>query len=231
MKFYILILLALIFASPLSLLAENPDGDFEVTVFSGWSFINVDRDDAVCTFCFGGIDPPLGEAFPSFFIRTRNEVGDSLLFGAKFGYFLNDRSEIEGTFAIAPNHDVRIEQTVVCPDGEICPLQTILLPDFFFNENLIAYHYEANFLYHLTESKTRPYLTFGIGGISSDVGNNTGDNLRTDLAFNFGGGVKFYFERLAFRLEVNDHVIPDYFFTGETEHDVQLQYGILFRLR
>lgn len=231
MKFCFWILVVLIFASPMSLLAESPDGDFEVTVFSGWSFVNVDRDDALCTFCIPVFDPPLVD-FPSFFIRSRNEVGDSLLFGTKFGYYLNSRAEIEGTFAIAPNHDVRIEQTVVCLPGEICPLQTeLLLPDFFFNENLIAYHYDVNFAYNLTQGNTRPYLTFGVGGISSDIGSNTQDNLKTDLTFNFGGGMKFYFEKLAFRLEVNDHVIPDYFFSEKTEHNIQLQYGILFRLR
>jgi hypothetical protein len=221
MKLFYLMFLMLFLAIPLLSFGQNPDGDLEVTIYSGWSFLNFEEETSLCRFCELAINPRIP------FFETRRQVNGSFLFGVKAGYYLTDRAEVEGNFAIAPSHDIRIESFVNCPPGELCPL----LPDFLFSDNLVAYHYDGNFTYNLTDDKVRPFLTFGVGGVSSDPGNNFGENSQTDFVLNFGGGAKFYFDKIALRFEVNDHVIPNYFFSKKTEHDLQVQYGFVFKLK
>lgn len=224
MKFYFLILMAW-FLIPCCLQAENLDGKVEITVHSGISFLEAARENNIpCRFCVGPVQPPFDIVF-----QEKSSLDNSFVFGFKGGYYLNNKAEIEGNFAVAPSHDFRFESGFFCPPGEICPLRDVPVidtPVFLFQENAVVYHYDANFSYHFSEQNVRPFFTLGVGGVSTDLQQDT----RTDFTFNFGVGGKFYFDRLGLRFEINDHVIPGYFLTDDTEHDVQVQYGILFHL-
>ena len=185
--------------------------DVEITVHSGWSFNNADFEIEPCFECLS--------IFPPF--TTTTSVEDSITIGFKTAYFLNNRSAIEGGFSVSPNHDVITERRVFCRE-QPCPL----LPDFLFERNMVVYQYDANFVYNLLTGDVQPYITIGIGGVASDLDND----VRNDFAFNYGGGAKFWFKKVGLRFELNDHVIPDYFLSNKTAHNLQIQYGFLFRL-
>jgi outer membrane protein with beta-barrel domain len=185
--------------------AASAGEGMEVTIHSGWSFLNADHRE------------------PSFF-GIRTTVESSPLFGVKAGYYLNDRFEAEGQFAIAPSHNVITDNSFVCPPGQVCPL--FELPFFHRERNMVSYQYGGSFVYNFTRGDARPFASFGVGGVSSHVDDVT----RTEFAMQAGGGVKFYFQKLGLRFEVIDQIIPDYSLTGRTEHDVQVQYGVMFSL-
>ena len=223
MKLSILWIAILVF-SPIILLAQGNDGKMEITIHSGFSFLDADErvETPPCIICRDA--PP----FPFVFVNEKSMNG-SFLFGVKAGYYLNQKMEVEGAFAIAPNHEVTEINDIFCPPGELCPLIDeipLLIPSFLNQTNAVSYQYDANFVYNFTETNVKPFVTFGIGAVTTDL---LLEN-QTDFALNFGGGAKFYFKNLGLRVEVNDHVMPDYFLTGKTEHDVQVQYGFLFRL-
>ena len=121
---------------------------------------------------------------------------------------------------MAPNHDVTTANGFVCID-EVCPY----IPSFLLERNMVVYDYDANFLYNILTGDVQPYFTIGVGGVASDLDND----VRNDFAFNYGGGAKFWFKKVGVRFELNDHVIPDYFLTSKTEHNVQIQYGFVFK--
>ena len=213
MKFSHLILALLLL--PEVLLA----GGTEITIHSGWSFLDAKQEFPGCPFCLSPFPLPPGES----------KVQQSMLFGFKAGYYLNKNIEVEGAFAVAPNHNFRINyQPIACIPELPCALRN----DFFpfptgqERQNVVAYQYEGNFVYDFPGDDVRPFFTFGVGGVSSDFENQ----VRTNFAFNYGGGAKFYFKDMGLRLEVNDHVLPSYFLNEKTEHDVQIQYGFLFRI-
>ncbi|HSE42028.1 MAG TPA: outer membrane beta-barrel protein [Acidobacteriota bacterium] len=193
-------------------------GDTEITLHSGWSFMDADAEFGPCIFC---LDPVVGPLPP---FTTTTSVENSPVFGFKVAYFLNDRAGIEGGFSIAPNHAVTTSKAFVCPPGEICPLA--LFPFFLLERNMVAYQYDANFVYNILNGDVEPYVTIGIGGLSSDLDND----VRNDFTLNFGGGARFWFKKLGLRFEVNDHLIPNYFLTDDTEHNIQVQYGFVFGL-
>jgi hypothetical protein len=194
------------------------EAETEITLQSGWSFTDADFEIAPCIFCLNLFEGPL----PPF--TTTTSTDNSPVFGFKVAYFLNDRAGIEGGFSIAPNHKVITSNAFECPPGEICPLADY--PFFILERNMVAYQYDANFVYNILKSNVQPYVTIGIGGISSDIDND----VRSDFALNFGGGAKFWFNKVGLRFEINDHIIPNYFLTDDTEHSIQLQYGFLFGL-
>jgi outer membrane protein W len=204
MKNYIIAVVLLISAN--YVYADN----VEITIHSGWSFNTADFEVEPCIVCLA-IFPPLS---------SKTSVDDSITIGIKTAYFLNDRSAIEGSFLIAPNHDVTTQSGIFCRD-EVCPL----IPDFLFERNMVVYQYDANFLYNLLKGDVEPYITIGIGGVASDLDND----VRNNFAFNYGGGAKFWFKKVGLRFELNDHVIPDYFLSNNTAHNLQVQYGFVFK--
>lgn len=199
--------------------ADSPARTSEITIFSGWSFLNAEQQVEVCPFCLYPYPSPIAET----------EVKQSVLLGFKAGYYINGNFEVEGGFGIAPNHNVRFSNNqIVCIPEFPCPAdKSDLLPYFTTPENLVAYQYEGNFVYNITTGDVRPFVTFGVGGVSSDLQAGA----RHNFALNFGGGSKFYFKKMGIRLEVNDHVLPSYFLNDKTEHDLQIQYGFVFQIR
>jgi hypothetical protein len=185
--------------------------DVEITIHSGWSFNNADFEIEPCFECLSPLPP---------FVTTTS-VDGSVSIGIKTAYFLNSRSAIEGGFLVSPNHDVITERRVFCRE-QPCPL----LPDFLFERNMVVYQYDANFLYNLLTGDVQPFITIGIGGVVSDLDND----VRNNFALNYGGGAKFWFKKIGLRFELNDHLIPDYFLSNKTEHNLQIQYGFVFKL-
>jgi len=219
MRAKILLILLLTLGAQIAL-ADEIFKRTEITIYSGWSFLDIKNPNAGCLI----ICPPLPALGPDFAILNEETVKSSVLFGFKAGQYLNPHMEVEGNFTIAPNHGFAQTVRVVCAPGEICPL--IAFPDFLKQENFVAYNYDGNFVYNILSGNIRPYVTIGAGGVSTD----TQEGVRTNFAFNFGGGAKFYLGKIGLRFELNDHLIPNYFLTDKTEHDLQLQYGVVFGL-
>lgn len=200
----------------ISVSGEDRSGTTEITVHSGWSFLNAENSFDGCPECLIPINTTV----------TR-KIKDSFLFGAKGGYYFNRTMEIEGNFSIAPSHRFTSAFDILCIPGLPCPVDvSIAFPPLFTDTNAVAYHYSANFVYNIGSGSATPFVTFGVGGVSTSLIGNS----NTDFAINVGGGTKFYFRRIGIRLELNDQIVPDYFLTGKTEHEIEVQYGFLFRL-
>ena len=207
------VLVALLLLSAGITMADSPVGGTEITIHSGWSFLDAEYRYSLCPECLAPIFPTL-----------TTSVHDSAMFGFKGGYNLNRFMEVEGAFAISPGHRLERAGYPVCIPGLPCP--AIDLPVFILDTRAVAYQYDGNFVYNILAGSAVPFVTFGIGGVSTATDSET----HTDFAVNFGGGAKVYFGNVGVRMEVNDHVITDYFLNGKTEHDLQVQYGFVFRL-
>ena len=221
MKSFILLILAVL-SMPAWVFANGPSGKTEITIYSGISFLEAEREiTPPCILC----DLPARPGILPIFTKVSFESG--FLFGFKVGHYLNSNVEVEGNFAIGPSQEVITDTFDFCPP-DLCLLPQGDLPFPFLQaeESGVSYYYDGNFVYNFPFKNITPYATVGIGGISTDIQENT----RSDVSFNFGAGVKSYFKQIGIRFEVNDHVIPDHFISDDTEHDLQLQYGVTFRL-
>ena len=211
----IVLLLVLLFSNS-ALQAQEPEKKSEITIYSGISFLDVEDVTEPCLLCLSPL-PAL--------IQTSTLDGGFLI-GFKFGYYLNETVEVEGNFSVAPNQDFTLQSSIFCP-AEPCPLmQGEFAPVIFFEKRAVSYAYNGNLVYNLNGKTVTPFVTAGIGGMSTDLQ----EEVHSDFVFNFGGGTKFHFKNVGVRFELNDQVIPDHFLSGKTEHDLQIQYGFFFRL-
>ncbi len=187
----------------------------EITIYSGISFLDADAPFSPCPFC---------KSFPGLFVGNQS-LDSSLLIGFKMGRYLTENIEVEGNFSVAPSRDIHTDTSFDCPVYRLCLLEErSLLPFFEEDRNAVTYYYGGNFLYNISTARVTPFFSFGLGGVSTDLDVETKHN----LALCIGGGTKFYLGKLGIRFEVNDHIIPDHFLTHDTEHDLQVQYGLLW---
>ena len=215
MKLWTWIFIALL-ALPLLAFGDDEHGT-EITIYSGISFPNLDVESQPCIFCAGPF--PVDVIVP---LTTTTSLGHSFLFGVKAGVYLNPNIQLEGNFGIAPHQEFRQVSGIFCPPGQICPL----IPVFLYQQNVVSYFYDGDFVYNFMKGNVRPFAEVGLGATSANVRDTTS----TDFTLVYGGGAKFYFRNFGFRFEVNDHLTPNNFLTKDTEHYVQVQYGFLFRL-
>jgi hypothetical protein len=143
--------------------------------------------------------------------HMKNTVSNSPLFGFGVGYYFTKNFQLEGNFAVAPGIQFQSDSNLVAPIAR-------------FGVNVVTYNYDGNLVYNFDWKGMTPFLTAGIGGITRD-----GLSLSTDFTYNFGGGVKYYYKNLGFKLEVKDHIIPDFFQLGTKKNVFQIQPGIFFR--
>jgi len=200
MKFKLFVLCFLLIAG--WVVAAEIDKPVEFTFYSGVS-LAADRLENSGP-CLKGVDC-VGGSF-----HMKNTVSNSPLFGFGVGYYFTRNFELEGNFAVAPALQFQSESNLIAP-----------LPSF--NVNVISYNYDGNLVYNFDWKGMRPFLTAGIGGITRD-----GDSVHSDFTYNFGGGVKFYYKNLGLKLEVKDHIIPDFFQLGTKKNVFQIQPGIFF---
>lgn len=193
--------------------AEPKKGDIEISIFSGWSFLSAEKRDKIMPLVHPDI-PIYG------FGRKMN---GSYLLGFKVGYYFTKKAEIEGSFAVAPSHE--LEGIYDCSPGKICPLINYNFFPYWF-ANVIAYHYDTNFLFNFNSNKITPFISAGIGGSSYDVGRE----FKTNFTFNFGIGIKYYIRGTGFRFEINEHFIPDHFLSGKNESNLQLIGAFLWNM-
>jgi hypothetical protein len=201
------------------------EGKVEVTILGGASLLDVTKD-VQTPICLACLIPVPGEAFPpfrppDFQTARRVSLGRGFLLGFRFGYDLGAKAQLEVGFAVEPSRTQRTEVTFRCLGGQPCPFLAIRP----LQDKVASFDYDAALLYHLGGSKLRPFLTAGFGGISFD----TPDRVRTNFAFNFGGGVKLSLSRVGVRLEAGDQLVLDHYLTGRTEHDLRVRAGLSFR--
>lgn len=208
---------------PAGVRAGVPEGKIEIGILAGASLLDVESE-------FPGPIPARGVPIPEpFEFRLRSDLGGSFIQGFRIGRYMNRRAQVELSLLIAPTHDVERVSFFVCSSERICPRGGQgggAIPFFQFTETVVAYHYALNFTYDLGQGEFRPFASFGVGGVSYDLP----ENVETDFALNLGGGAKIYFGRVGVRIEVVDHILPDHFLTGKTEHDIHVRGGFLFRL-
>ncbi len=213
-----LLFLLLTLSLPGTVLAQAHQGQAEITFYGAGSILNVSREGPRCEFCIFNVDvvPP--------FLRFRQSLASSIMFGLKVAYYATDRVAVEGNFAISPNHKFVRELKVNCPPGKFCVQVPTELADFHQEEDIVAYHYDINVAYHFTTHDVRPYFVLGIGGVSYDIPGG----FETNFAFNAGIGLKLYVNRIGLRVEINEHIIPDHFLSEKTVANTQFQFGFIF---
>jgi hypothetical protein len=143
--------------------------------------------------------------------HMKNTVSNSPLFGFGVGYYFTKNLELEGNFAVAPAIQFRSDSNLITPIA-------------LFGVNVVTYNYDGNLVYNFDWKGMTPFLTAGIGGITRDS-----LSVNTDLTYNFGGGVKYYYKSLGLKLEIKDRIIPDFFQLGTKKNVFQIQPGIFFR--
>jgi hypothetical protein len=100
----------------------------------------------------------------------------------------------------------------------------VTAPISHFDVNVVSYNYDGNLVYNFDCKGMRPFLTAGIGGITRDE-----LSVHSDFTYNFGGGVKYDYKNMGLKLEVKDHIIPDFFRLNTKKNVFQIQPGIFFR--
>jgi len=204
---------------PVAVLAGNVEHKTELTIDSGWSFPGINETSQNCLLCAVPVMSPY------FSFQQAKSLNSSVLVGFRVDHYINDNMAIEGSFAVAPDHKLTQSSFIVCPPGQVCPL--LAIPDFLVQQNVVAYEYGGNFVYHFLTGQIRPYVLAGVGGISF-AGNS---DSKTNFTWVFGGGAKFFFTKnVGLRFEFNDHLIPNHFLTDRTQNDLQIRYGFVFGL-
>jgi hypothetical protein len=205
--------------------ASAAEGKVEVTILGGASLLDVTKDvqTPICLACLipvpAGAFPPFRP--PDFQTAQRVSLGVGFRLGFRFGYDLGAKAQLEVGFAVEPSRTQRTAVTFSCLGEQPCPFLAIRP----LQDKVASFDYDAALLYHLGGSKLRPFLFAGFGGISFD----TPDRLRTNFAFNFGGGVKLSLSRVGVRLEAGDQLVLDHYLTGRAEHDLGVRAGLSLR--
>lgn len=226
-------LAAAIVLAPALVRADAPQGRTEISILVGVSVLDLEEETSGFSI-LDGIEPPPPlppEPFPlPFELGQRRTLGGSFLQGFKVGRYVSDRGEAELFFSVAPSHHLRSESFIGCTRGRPCPFAaqegSRPAPVFSGQEKVAAYHYGLDFTYDLARGDVRPFLSFGAGAVSYDVG----EEVKTNFAFGFGAGAKMYLGKVGARLEVGDRVVTNHFLTRRTEHDLQVRAGFVFRL-
>lgn len=204
-----------------SAIAREWKGTAEITVYAGGSLLDLERSGPDFVVQHPGTEPMI---WPDF-LQFQSSLTGSPMFGFKVGYNATDTLAVEGNFALAPSHTLKERRTVFCQPGFPCPLEDVVIPEFQKEEDITSYHYDIDVVYHFTREKVRPYVAFGIGGVSYDVP----EDFETNFTFNVGLGLKLFIHRVGFRFEFREHVIPDHFMTGKTASNPQVQVGLVFQ--
>lgn len=207
---------------------------YEVTLVFGASVLGVEAESAQ-PFPID-VPGPLQELLPEGTlrrllpdsIRQQERLGGSFLQGVQVARRVGRRGLLEGELLIAPAHTLRRSASFRCP-AEICALAGLsgLGDALSIEQRVVAYHYGLGFAYELARGDVRPFLSAGVGAVTYDLPGEGG----TSLALEVGAGGRFAISDLVgARLEVVDRIVPDHFLSGDTEHDLQVRAGIVFRL-
>ena len=228
---------ALLAAAPMVGADEESVDKNELVVFGGASILSATRGNEETLSLPGGV----GDRFPGFpvvQIRTEASLGSSALFGARYSRYIKGRLALEADIAITPTHDVEADGELCLDDRCFGTGDENLFPglrgrglvvgeffDDFPSRHVTAWHYGGGLAYDITGGDVRPIVILGAGGVSYSGGRESS----TNFALRFGAGLKVYFGKVGGRIEVVDHLVPDHYFTGKTEHDVHASAGFLVR--
>jgi hypothetical protein len=146
----------------------------ELTVFGGVSLLNpetTDPDRPVLRWQTGG--PESGLVPAPYHLSTR--LDGSAEFGVRFSRYVSPGLSVGGDFSVAPSHDLTIRTGFGCPPGRFCILDTepnpdLVIPEYRYDERVVAYHYGGQVGLDLTRGPIRPSVIAGIGGVTYDTG-------------------------------------------------------------
>jgi hypothetical protein len=229
MRNWTLFLSAMFVLAPAAARCDTPEGRTEITVFAGVSLLDAKTERSRPLPFTSRAIPPFPVPFDITF-REERSLGGSAILGFKVGRYVARRAEVELALTAGPSHELRTVSSYFCNPERPCPLvdraAALFAPTLRDRSKVPAYHYDLNLTYDLATGEVRPFLSFGVGGVTYDIP----DGAETRFAFNVVAGAKLYFgERIGARLEIGDHVVPDHFLTKRVEHDVQVRGGLVFR--
>ncbi len=146
---------------------------------------------------------------------SKTDLDDDFGAGFRFGYLYNPQQEIE--FMI---NGVSTTGTLRDSSGKPLP----------FKSNDDITHFQTAYVFNFTSHDVVPYLTAGVGFLSTD---DSAFGTETDLTFGLGGGVRFFLGRVVFaRFEVRQNFfegnLPVYL-DGESFSFQEVSFGIGWR--
>jgi outer membrane beta-barrel protein len=192
--------------------AQSHDNEFELSGFLGGV---LNDHSSVRNLSISGLDLPGNPTS----VTTMQSFDSGMLFTIKAGYFLTENLQLEGAIGMGPSQKVKLFSELDCSEAENCAGP-------FSNElNANTYYFDGNLVYNFHYGKFSPFISAGMGAVNSKV--HIEDV--SDFTFNVGVGAKYYFGRFGLRLELNDHIIPNYRFDNSTQHDLQFNSGIMLR--
>jgi hypothetical protein len=206
---FLLIVLALAPAAASAGERAGDAGRLDLGLFGGASLLSVSRDVEVFPPCIA-IYPPPASCGP--FVE-HTELGASFLFGGVAAYRLAGRAWLEASLAMAPSHahDTRGNDLVFRGTGD----------------SLTTYHEDLALRLDLGGTRLAPFLMAGAGRIQYS---RAYSETAADWSANFGAGLRLRLEtRAALRLDVVDHVVPDEYFSGKTQHDLHVRVAVTVR--
>ncbi len=218
---------AVLLAAPA--LADEPPGRAEITVFMGSSVGEIQ----------GTTSPRFPLDLPAIYEQS-TRLGAGALLGLRFTRAVAPRAALELEVAVAPSQQAEYRAQVPCYPGLPCPRGPVcrpdgpcalppipgLVPEYFLEAQLSAWHYNVGLSYELASSDPLPYLGITLGGATySGLGTS-----QTDVRLGLLAGLKLGSGPLRGRLELADFVTTSHFLTGRTEHDLQVRAGLSLRL-
>jgi hypothetical protein len=161
-------------------------------------------------------------------IRTSTFLGGRPELGVRYGRHVSDVVAIEADFAIAPSHTLEQRISFECPRDLLCiagAQTSIVAPDRFVSERIVAYHYGAGLRFKKTVGTLTPSIVAGLGGVTY-----AGDQNRDSrLAVRLGAGVTAPVGALVSTIEVMDLIVADHILSRRTEHDLRVRLGVGIR--
>jgi hypothetical protein len=177
--------------------------------------------------------PDAGYMWPQHNLGDGNGIKSQAVVGLKGGVFMNENSQLEGSFEYL-NHFIERN-----PPDAFSPALGVVQPA------VRGFLYDVNYAYNFGErqflgSRISPFLSFGGGGLTAHLPDapltfvQSGGTSRilesgdTFFTVNYGGGVKFLNVAgpMGFRIDIRGRTLPNYF--GNTTSWLEPTAGLTF---
>jgi hypothetical protein len=175
--------------------------------------------------------PPI----PEYRVLRDEAIDGSALLGIRLGRRLGRRFVVEGGVAVEPGHQLEETVRLICSPPLCSPEQSGIYGSTRASVSLLSY--ELSVGYEITAGRVRPYLRAGLGAVAyagaplERLGEEASFDPKTTTTFVGGAGVDIELGAVAARIEAVDRVQHRHFVTGKSEHDLQVQIGLVVPVR
>jgi hypothetical protein len=152
--------------------------------------------------------------------QIRRRFDTSPLMALTVAYPVGARTHLEASVAAAPFHQLHTRAT-----------SEIFLVPIELRRDIVSLHFGVGGRYDLRAGATRPFLAAGIERILHVIVDDLPfRDSAWDTALVVGGGLDLPLgSKLRARIDLSDHIVPDYLGSDEVGHDVHFRAGLRLR--